>query len=142
MDRSLYEEVLQGYALDRDLGLWANGDMTEVGERDVNLSGGQKQRIQLATALYNDSDVYFLDDPFSAVDAHTSAHLFKDNDLPNLLGERRVKLNGQREVGEGAEGDDGYLSGVEVRLLDKEGGNGLLHRLAEAIRTVDQAGNP
>ncbi|VAH82613.1 unnamed protein product [Triticum turgidum subsp. durum] len=78
MDRSLYEEVLQGCALDRDLELWANGDMTVVGERGVNLSGGQKQRIQLARALYSDSDVYFLDDPFSAVDAHTSAHLFKE----------------------------------------------------------------
>jgi ABC-type multidrug transport system fused ATPase/permease subunit len=77
MDRRLYEEVLQGCALDRDLELWANGDLTVVGERGVNLSGGQKQRIQLARALYSDSDVYFLDDPFSAVDAHTSAHLFK-----------------------------------------------------------------
>uniref|UniRef100_R7W159 Uncharacterized protein n=1 Tax=Aegilops tauschii TaxID=37682 RepID=R7W159_AEGTA len=56
------------------------------GERGVNLSGGQKQRIQLARALYSDSDVYFLDDPFSAVDAHTSAHLFKDNRDPQALG--------------------------------------------------------
>ncbi|CAM0884177.1 unnamed protein product [Alopecurus aequalis] len=78
MDRSLYEEVLEGCALDKDLELWANGDMTVIGERGVNLSGGQKQRIQLARALYSDSDVYFLDDPFSAVDAHTSAHLFKE----------------------------------------------------------------
>lgn len=78
MDKRLYEEVLQGCALDRDMELWANGDMTVVGERGVNLSGGQKQRIQLARALYSNSDVYFLDDPFSAVDAHTSAHLFKE----------------------------------------------------------------
>ena len=77
MDRGLYDNVLQGCALDRDLELWANGDMTAVGERGVNLSGGQKQRIQLARALYSDSDVYFLDDPFSAVDALASAHLFK-----------------------------------------------------------------
>lgn len=48
-----------------------------VGERVLNLSGGQKQRIQLARAIYANSDVYFLDDPFSAVDAHTGAHLFK-----------------------------------------------------------------
>uniref|UniRef100_A0A0D9V952 Uncharacterized protein n=1 Tax=Leersia perrieri TaxID=77586 RepID=A0A0D9V952_9ORYZ len=78
MDRSFYEEVLHGCALNRDLELWANGDMTMVGERGMNLSGGQKQRIQLARALYSDSDVYLLDDPFSAVDAHTGAHLFKE----------------------------------------------------------------
>lgn len=40
------------------------------------MSGGQKQRIQLARAVYNDADVYLLDDPFSAVDAHTAATLF------------------------------------------------------------------
>jgi len=40
------------------------------------MSGGQKQRIQLARAVYNDADVYLLDDPFSAVDAHTAAVLF------------------------------------------------------------------
>ncbi|CAL5338569.1 unnamed protein product [Camellia sinensis] len=32
---------------------------------------------ELARAIYGDSDVYFLDDPVSAVDAHTGAHLFK-----------------------------------------------------------------
>jgi ABC-type nitrate/sulfonate/bicarbonate transport system ATPase subunit len=40
------------------------------------MSGGQKQRIQLARAVYSDADVYLLDDPFSAVDAHTAATLF------------------------------------------------------------------
>ena len=52
------------------------GDLTEIGERGVTLSGGQKQRVQLARALYQDADVYLLDDPFSAVDAHTSTTLF------------------------------------------------------------------
>ena len=36
----------------------------------------QKQRIQLARGIYNDSDVYFLDDLFSSVDAHTATILF------------------------------------------------------------------
>jgi alpha-D-ribose 1-methylphosphonate 5-triphosphate synthase subunit PhnL len=40
------------------------------------MSGGQKQRIQLARAVYNDADIYLLDDPFSAVDAHTASILF------------------------------------------------------------------
>jgi ABC-type Mn2+/Zn2+ transport system ATPase subunit len=41
------------------------------------MSGGQKQRIQLARAIYQDCDVYLLDDIFSAVDAHTGSHIFE-----------------------------------------------------------------
>lgn len=50
------------------------GDLTEIGERGVTLSGGQKQWVQLARALYQDADVYLLDDPFNAVDAHTATN--------------------------------------------------------------------
>lgn len=53
------------------------GDQTEIGERGINLSGGQKQRIQLARAVYQDCDIYLLDDIFSAVDAHTGSVIFK-----------------------------------------------------------------
>ncbi|KAL0918961.1 hypothetical protein M5K25_011013 [Dendrobium thyrsiflorum] len=77
MERAWYKEVIEGCALDRDIKLWADGNMTVVGERGMNLSGGQKQRIQMARAIYSNSEVYLLDDPFSAVDAHTGAHLFK-----------------------------------------------------------------
>ncbi|XP_075494391.1 cell division control protein 48 homolog C-like [Primulina tabacum] len=48
------------------------------GERGINLSGGQKQRIQFARALYKGADIYLLDDPFSAVDAHTALGLFNE----------------------------------------------------------------
>ncbi|CAN1751338.1 ABC transporter C family member 10 [Linum perenne] len=65
-------------SLVKDLELLPYGDLTEIGERGVNLSGGQKQRIQLARALYQDADVYLLDDPFSAVDAHTATSLFNE----------------------------------------------------------------
>ncbi|KAI6706348.1 hypothetical protein NL676_009310 [Syzygium grande] len=54
------------------------GDFTEIGERGINMSGGQKQRIQIARAVYQDADIYLLDDPFSAVDAHTGTQLFAD----------------------------------------------------------------
>ncbi|XP_043693694.1 ABC transporter C family member 3-like isoform X4 [Telopea speciosissima] len=77
MDKERYEKVLEACSLKKDLELCAFGDQTIVGERGINLSGGQKQRIQIARALYHDADIYLLDDPFSAVDAHTGTHLFK-----------------------------------------------------------------
>ncbi|KAL6193023.1 hypothetical protein ACLB2K_034108 [Fragaria x ananassa] len=84
MIEGYYGDVLEGCALDQDVKMWEDGDLTVVGERGMNLSGGQKQRIQLARAVYSDSDVYILDDPFSAVDAHTGTHLFKKCLLQHL----------------------------------------------------------
>jgi len=42
----------------------------------INLSGGQKQRVAMARAVYQDCDIYLLDDPLSAVDSHVGRHLF------------------------------------------------------------------
>ncbi|XP_044468025.1 ABC transporter C family member 10-like [Mangifera indica] len=78
MDGQRYQETLERCSLVKDLELLPYGDHTEIGERGVNLSGGQKQRIQLARALYQDADIYLLDDPFSAVDAHTATSLFNE----------------------------------------------------------------
>ncbi|XP_043705047.1 ABC transporter C family member 3-like [Telopea speciosissima] len=78
MDKKRYEMILEACSLKKDLELCAFGDQTIIGDRGINLSGGQKQRIQIARALYHDADVYLLDDPFSAVDAHTGIHLFKE----------------------------------------------------------------
>jgi len=77
MDKQKYKGVLHACSLKKDLELLAHGDQTIIGDRGINLSGGQKQRVQLARALYQDADIYLLDDPFSAVDAHTGSELFK-----------------------------------------------------------------
>ncbi|KAL4333313.1 hypothetical protein GQ457_07G007690 [Hibiscus cannabinus] len=78
MDPVWYQEVVETCCLVKDLEMLPFGDLTEIGERGVNLSGGQKQRIQLARALYQNADIYFLDDPFSAVDAQTATSLFNE----------------------------------------------------------------
>jgi len=77
MDREKYEKVLEACSLKKDLEILPFGDQTIIGEKGINLSGGQKQRVQIARALYQDADIYLLDDPFSAVDAHTGSHPFK-----------------------------------------------------------------
>uniref|UniRef100_A0A673UJY8 Multidrug resistance-associated protein 1-like n=1 Tax=Suricata suricatta TaxID=37032 RepID=A0A673UJY8_SURSU len=77
MQKQFYERVLEACALLPDLEQLPNGDQTEIGERGVNLSGGQKQRVSLARALYSRADIYLLDDPFSAVDAHIGKQLFE-----------------------------------------------------------------
>ncbi|RWV92204.1 hypothetical protein GW17_00045447 [Ensete ventricosum] len=76
-DNEKYEKIIEVCALKKDFELFANGDLTQIGERGINMSGGQKQRIQLARAVYQDADIYLLDDPFSALDAHTGTQLFK-----------------------------------------------------------------
>tara|TARA_B100001758_G_scaffold127317_1_gene109492 strand:- start:490 stop:1275 length:786 start_codon:yes stop_codon:yes gene_type:complete len=50
-----------------------------------NLSGGQQQRVFLARALAQESDVYFMDEPFAGVDAATESAII------TLLHELREK---------------------------------------------------
>ena len=52
-----------------------DGYSAEVVERGRTLSGGQRQRLALARTLYVDAPIVILDDPTSAVDAHTEARI-------------------------------------------------------------------
>ncbi|KAK7391292.1 hypothetical protein VNO78_19706 [Psophocarpus tetragonolobus] len=97
MDDEKYQETLHRSSLLKDLELFPHGDLTEIGERGINLSGGQKQRIQLARALYQNADIYLLDDPFSAVDAHTATNLFNEYIMEGLAGKTVLLVTHQVE---------------------------------------------
>jgi ATP-binding cassette subfamily C (CFTR/MRP) protein 1 len=71
-----FQYVLHAAALDVDIASFPAGVDTEIGERGITLSGGQKARVSFARALYKNADTLLLDDPLSAVDSHTGAHLF------------------------------------------------------------------
>ncbi|KAJ8612536.1 hypothetical protein CTAYLR_003705 [Chrysophaeum taylorii] len=75
-DEDRFLHCVDACALGADLDSLPGGDGTEVGERGVTLSGGQQQRVALARAIYQEADIYILDDPLSAVDAHVGEHLF------------------------------------------------------------------
>ncbi|XP_035472633.1 ATP-binding cassette sub-family C member 9 isoform X1 [Scophthalmus maximus] len=85
-----YKEVIDACSLQPDIDLLPFGDQTEIGERGINLSGGQRQRICVARALYQNTNIVFLDDPFSALDIHLSDHLMQEGILKFLQDDKRT----------------------------------------------------
>ena len=75
-NEDFYNKCIESCSLIPDLNIMPSGDQTEIGEKGINLSGGQKQRISLARAIYSDANIYLLDDPLSAVDAHVGKSIF------------------------------------------------------------------
>ena len=61
-------KVVEACQLSDDLKLFPANEYSEVSPGGSNLSGGQKARICLARAVFNDADIYILDDPISSVD--------------------------------------------------------------------------
>lgn len=93
--RSIYNEIVGVCALSRDFEQFTQGDKTLVGEKGVSLSGGQRARINLARAVYRQADIYLLDDPLSAVDAHVGKELFEECIVKYLGGKTRILVTHQ-----------------------------------------------
>ncbi|KAF9432209.1 hypothetical protein BGZ76_011121, partial [Entomortierella beljakovae] len=91
-DKAKYDEVIYASGLTPDLEMLSAGDRTEIGERGINLSGGQKQRVSLARAAYQDADIYLLDDPLSAVDAHVDRHLWEHLIGPDSILSHKTRI--------------------------------------------------
>ncbi|XP_062352440.1 ATP-binding cassette sub-family C member 2 isoform X1 [Cinclus cinclus] len=92
LDEARYQKVIKACALLPDLELLPAGDQTEIGEKGINLSGGQKQRVSLARAVYSNADIYILDDPLSAVDAHVGKYLFENVLGPKGLLQKKTRI--------------------------------------------------
>ncbi|KAK6325297.1 hypothetical protein J4Q44_G00046390 [Coregonus suidteri] len=106
-----YEKVLRACALKRDMELLPDGDLTVIGDRGATLSGGQKARVNLARAVYQDADIYLLDDPLSAVDAEVGRHLFEQCICGILKNKPRILVTHQLQ----------YLQAADQILVLKEG---------------------
>lgn len=72
-----YRDACHACGLDVDLLQLPHGDRSMARQ----LSGGQRQRLALCRAVYSEAETYFFDDPFSALDAATTAQI-----LERLLG--------------------------------------------------------
>ena len=97
-DAGRYNKVLSACALEKDLGMLPDGEMTDIGANGINLSGGQRWRISFARALYSRAGILVLDDIFSAVDAHVGRQLFEEA-LTGELGRDRTRILVTHHVG-------------------------------------------
>jgi ABC-type multidrug transport system fused ATPase/permease subunit len=111
-DEERYQRTLAVCQLTRDLESLPDGDRTEIGERGINLSGGQKARIQMARAVYNNVDIFLMDDPLSAVDAHVGNALFEGCMCKELKGKTRILVTHQLQ----------YLAAADQVIVLRDGG--------------------
>ncbi|XP_039098050.1 ATP-binding cassette sub-family C member 11 isoform X2 [Hyaena hyaena] len=142
-DRARYLQVLHCCSLNQDLEILPFGDMTEIGERGLNLSGGQKQRISLARAIYSDRELYLLDDPLSAVDAHVGKHIFKECIKKMLRGKTIILVTHQLQYLAFCDQiillEDGKIceKGIHSELIQKKGRYAQLIEIMEKEATQD-----
>ncbi|KAG2469763.1 multidrug resistance-associated protein 9 isoform X1 [Polypterus senegalus] len=126
-DEKRYQRAIYACCLKPDLAILPYGDMTEIGERGLNLSGGQKQRISLARAVYSNRDIFLLDDPLSAVDAHVGKHIFEDCIKKELKGKTVILVTHQLQYLEFCDDvillEQGSVSemGTHKLLMEKKG---------------------
>lgn len=106
-----YSKVTDACALKEDFQQLAHGDMTKVGEGGVTLSGGQRARVALARAVYQDKDLYLIDDIFSAVDGHVAGHIYRKCILGLLQEKTRILCTHHNR----------YVSGADTVIVLQDG---------------------
>ncbi len=159
-DEKLYKDTIVNCNLDTDLLSFSHGDLTLIGERGINLSGGQKARLSLARAFYSQSDIYLLDDPFSALDSRVARNIFdrtlkkgsmrdktiilvthhlhfaKESDHVILMNDGKVELEGRFEELERM--DVGLLQVFKTENNRKKSSDGLIEMVKKECEDVDK----
>lgn len=97
-DEKRYKKTIEVCALEQDLKILQDGELTEVGSTGIGLSGGQKWRVSFARALYSRAGILILDDIFSAVDAHVGRQLYEEA-LTGELGIGRTRILVTHHIG-------------------------------------------
>ncbi|RLN48167.1 hypothetical protein BBJ29_000290 [Phytophthora kernoviae] len=141
-DEARYAEAVRVSSMQKDLIVLPGGDLTEIGEKGINLSGGQRTRVALARAVYQDADIYLLDDILSAVDSHVGHDIFKEC-IKNCLKDKLVVLVTHgltflSECGKIVVLENGTIveDGTYPDLMEKDGG--LLMDLVAKYKDQDQ----
>ncbi|KAJ2143697.1 Multidrug resistance-associated protein 1 [Coemansia sp. RSA 678] len=91
-DIKFFKKVVHACALAEDIAQWPDADLTVIGDRGINISGGQRARLALARTLYSQADIYILDDPLSAVDAHVKRHIMDHVILDSGLLRNKLRI--------------------------------------------------
>lgn len=125
-EENKYKEAIFYSSMVDDIEVMSHKDQTQLGEKGINLSGGQKARISIARALYQDSEIYILDDPISAVDVNVGKHLVVNCFQKYLHNKTRVLITHAVS----------YLKYVDYIYIFKDGGV-LEEGTYEKIRTSE-----
>ncbi|WP_426110307.1 ABC transporter ATP-binding protein [Massilia sp. PWRC2] len=105
--RAEIEHAADMAAIDDDIGRFAAGYDTSVGEKGITLSGGQRQRVAIARALLGASELLLLDDALSAVDTGTETRI-----LEHLEALRRVRAASSANASTGTSTGNANFSAI------------------------------
>lgn len=122
-DLDVSKELREAY-LDEEVNNFGNKDKELISHSCANLSGGQQKRLQIARALYNNSKLIIMDDPFNAIDIKMGENI-TNNIINNYKNSMIIIINNQKEIIKKMDKvlflkDNCYLFGSYAELLCDE----------------------
>ena len=91
-DEEKFNKAIHFSGLEEDVKTFTEGVDKHLGEGGDTLSGGQKARVALAAAYYQNSDIYLLDEPLSALDANIASHIMEEMFFKEFSEKTRIMI--------------------------------------------------